>query len=135
MTVRHNSAFPSGPNVEHGDVPAMPPVAPPVAPPVMTPVATPVESLSEGLLGAVQRKVMLALVKGEMPTAILAKAVGVTQAKNLRRRYLRLLLDVRYIEYTIPEKPNSRLQQYRLTDKGRQLAERIRAAKKKGKAK
>jgi DNA-binding PadR family transcriptional regulator len=30
------------------------------------------------------------------------------------------------IEYTIPEKPNSRLQQYRLTTKGRALLKRKR---------
>ena len=106
----------------------MPPVMPPVAPPVVTPVELP----SEGMIDAVQRKVLSALVKGEMATAILARTVGVSQPKDLRRRYLRLLLDSRYIEYTIPTKPNSRLQQYRLTDKGRMFAERICAAKKTG---
>lgn len=131
MAFVRNSAFPSGSNVESGDVP----VAPPVTTPVVTPVMTPVELPSEALLDDVQRKVLSALVKGEMATVMLAKTVGVTQAKNLRRRYLRLLLDARYIEYTIPAKPNSRLQQYRLTDKGRMFAERIRTAKKKGKSK
>lgn len=117
-----------------GMPPVVPPVVTPVATPVVTPVVTPVELPSEGLFDDIQRKVLSALVKGEMSTAILAKTVGVTQAKNLRRRYLRLLLDARYIEYTIPAKPNSRLQQYRLTDKGRMFAERIRSAKKKGKS-
>jgi ATP-dependent DNA helicase RecG len=31
------------------------------------------------------------------------------------------MLDLGLIEMTIPEKPNSRLQKYRLTDKGRRL--------------
>jgi ATP-dependent DNA helicase RecG len=31
------------------------------------------------------------------------------------------LLEERLVEYTIPEKPNSRLQKYRLTEKGRAL--------------
>lgn len=139
MILMRNSASPCGSNVESGNIPVMPPVVTPVVPPVVTPVTppvvTPVELPSEALLDDVQRKVLLALVKGEMATVMLAKTVGVTQAKNLRRRYLRLLLDARYIEYTIPAKPNSRLQQYRLTDKGRMFAERIRTAKKKGKSK
>ena len=32
---------------------------------------------------------------------------------------VRRLLNEQMIEYTLPEKPNSRLQKYRLTDKGR----------------
>ena len=36
----------------------------------------------------------------------------------MRRRYLRLLLDMRFVEYTVPQKPNSRLQKYRLPEKG-----------------
>ncbi len=38
-------------------------------------------------------------------------------------KYLRPLLNVGWIEWTIPEKPTSRLQKYRLTDKGRKLLE------------
>ena len=44
----------------------------------------------------------------------------------MRRRYLRLLLDLGLIEYTIPGKPNSRLQKYRLTAKGRAALTRSR---------
>ncbi len=40
--------------------------------------------------------------------------------KSFRERYLRPALADGLIEMTIPDKPNSRLQRYRLTDKGRQ---------------
>ena len=67
----------------------------------------------------IQRKVLAALCTGVMSTAELAQAVGISQPKDMRRRYLRLLLDMRFIEYTIPNKPNSRRQKYRLVEKGR----------------
>ena len=90
------------------------------ATPVATPVMTPVGKPSETLIDAVQRKVLVALKGGDvMSTSELAEKVGISQPKNMRRRYLRLLLDMGLVEYTIPQKPNSRLQKYRLTDKGR----------------
>ncbi|MBQ7252269.1 MAG: ArsR family transcriptional regulator [Kiritimatiellae bacterium] len=88
-------------------------------PPVTPPVATPVGKPSETLIDDVQRKVLSALCAGVMSTAELARAIGISQPKDMRRRYLRLLLDMRFVEYTVPHKPNSRLQKYRLTEKGR----------------
>jgi Fic family protein len=41
--------------------------------------------------------------------------------ESFRERYLKPALDLGLIEMTIPSKPNSRLQQYRLTDHGRKL--------------
>ena len=94
----------------------------PVVPPVMPPVVPPVGKPSETLIDAVQRKVLAALkVGGVMSTSELAETVGISQPKDMRRRYLRLLLDMGLVEYTIPHKPNSRLQKYRLTEKGRIL--------------
>lgn len=98
--------------------PVVPPVAPPVAPPVMPPVARP----SESLVDEVQRKVLSVLRDSVLSTSELALRVGISQPKDLRRRYLRLLLDMGFVEYTIPQKPNSRLQKYRLTEKGSALA-------------
>jgi ATP-dependent DNA helicase RecG len=53
----------------------------------------------------------------------LAKLLG----KNKPTRYLNglmvRLLNDEYVEYTIPDKPNSRLQKYRLTEKGRMALE------------
>lgn len=40
------------------------------------------------------------------------------------KRSIKYLLGAGNIEYTLPDKPNSRLQQYRLTDKGRALLKR-----------
>ena len=96
----------------------------PVVPPVMPPVMPPVEKPSETLIDAVQRKVLAVLkAGGVMSTSELAGKVGISQSKNMRRRYLRLLLDMGLVEYTIPHKPNSRLQKYRLTEKGCALSE------------
>lgn len=67
----------------------------------------------------VQCQVLAMLREGVMSTPELAREVGIGQPKDMRRRYLRLLLDMRFVEYTIPDKPNSRLRKYRLTEKGR----------------
>ena len=100
------------------------PVVPPVATPVATPVVTPVESPSESLINDVQRKILRVLRDDILSPSALAKKVEISRTNNLRRRYLRLLLDMGLVEYTIPGKPNSKRQQYRLTAKGSEIAER-----------
>ena len=63
---------------------------------------------------------LLAAVRGEMGREALQSALGLSDRKSFRERYLKPALDDSLIEMTIPDKPNSRLQKYRLTDKGRQ---------------
>ena len=70
--------------------------------------------------------VLCALAREPSGKAIIAKSLG----KPGRTRYLsdlmkRLLRD-ELVEYTIPDKPNSRLQKYRLTDKGRTWLTEVR---------
>ena len=72
------------------------------------------ESLRERVLGCL---VSGALSKAEVSTALEQKEISGQLNKIVRK-----LLTEGYIEYTIPEKPNSRLQKYRLTKKGEQTA-------------
>lgn len=63
---------------------------------------------------------LLAAIRGEMGREALQSALGLSDRKSFRERYLKPALTDGLIEMTIPDKPNSRLQKYRLTDKGRQ---------------
>jgi len=63
---------------------------------------------------------LLAVIQGEMGRETLQSALGLSDRKSFRERYLKPALADGLIEMTIPDKPNSRLQKYRLTDKGRQ---------------
>lgn len=63
---------------------------------------------------------LLLAIKGEMSREALQTALGLQDRKSFRKRYLKPALADGLIEMTIPDKPNSRLQKYRLTDKGHQ---------------
>lgn len=62
---------------------------------------------------------LLAALAGEMGRAALQAALGLRDRKSFRERYLLPALAQGLIEMTIPERPNSRMQRYRLTDNGR----------------
>jgi len=62
----------------------------------------------------------LQVIQGEMSREGLQAALGLQDRKSFRERYLRPALGAGLIEMTIPDKPKSRLQHYRLTDRGRQ---------------
>ena len=53
-----------------------------------------------------------------MSRETLQAALGLSDRKSFRDRYLKPALAEGLIEMTIPDKPNSRLQKYRLTAKG-----------------
>ncbi len=56
-----------------------------------------------------------------MSREALQSALGLKDRKSFRERYLGPALEDGLIEMTRPAKPRSRLQKYRLTEKGRQL--------------
>ncbi len=56
--------------------------------------------------------------KSASATELMAR-LNLAHRPSFRSRYLRVALVAGYIEMTIPDKPNSRSQKYRLTEKGR----------------
>lgn len=80
------------------------------APPVTQPVTPPVE------------KLLAAFSSGEsLGGTEIRTLLGLKDRTHVRQYYIEPALSAGLIEYTIPDKPNSRLQQYRLTDKGHAL--------------
>lgn len=63
---------------------------------------------------------LLKAMNGEMPRASLQDAMGLKNAEHFRKAYLLPALAAGLVEMTLPDKPNSRSQRYRLTAKGRQ---------------
>lgn len=52
--------------------------------------------------------------------------LGLKHLKIFRTNYLQPLLDAGWLEMTVPGKPRSSKQKYRLTEKGRELQEQLR---------
>ena len=63
-------------------------------------------------------RILRQLVNGPMLKAGLSKGLGQKTISGPLNKVVRLLIADGSISYTIPEKPRSRLQMYRLTDKG-----------------
>lgn len=66
---------------------------------------------------SLEQRVFTQLQKGPMTKLDIVKGLGQKAVSGQLNKVIRALLSAGAIEYTIPEKPNSRLQQYRLTDK------------------
>ncbi len=67
--------------------------------------------------------VLLPVLLGEMSRSELMRIMALKDRVNFKRIYLDPALADGLIEMTIPNKPNSRLQKYRLTEKGRKFLE------------
>ena len=64
---------------------------------------------------------LLKVMEGEMSRQKVQEALGLENKKYFLAGYLRPALAAGVIEMTVPDKPNSRFQKYRLTPKGLQL--------------
>ena len=60
-------------------------------------------------------------LKGDMSRAELMAMLGLKDTEHFRKVYLAVAIEKGVIERTIPDKPNSRLQKYRLTELGKKM--------------
>ncbi|MDN7024128.1 ATP-dependent DNA helicase [Methanoculleus sp. FWC-SCC1] len=66
-----------------------------------------------------EARVILLLESEPKSKAELSRGLGQKEISGQQSKVVRQLLADRVIEYTVPEKPSSRHQKYRLTEKGR----------------
>ena len=63
---------------------------------------------------------------GELPRTIIQQLLGLNDEKHFRENYQQKSLKLGILEMTIPDKPSSRLQKYRLTKKGRAIQKQLK---------
>jgi ATP-dependent DNA helicase RecG len=71
----------------------------------------------------VERLLVLLAEEGELSSADIRERLQLKDRTHVREHYINPALAQKLVEYTIPEKPKSRLQKYRLTATGRALSE------------
>ena len=80
------------------------------------------ESRLESRLGsALAARILLLLARQQMGKATLAAALGHKTVSGELNKQVRRLVELNYLAMSIPEKPQSRLQKYRLTPAGAAL--------------
>lgn len=57
------------------------------------------------------------------------KALNLADREHFREKYLKPALNAGFVEMTIPDKPNSSKQKYRLTDLGKRYLKYLRSNK------
>ena len=113
-----------------GELGRTPQVAPEVAPqvtPQVTPQVAP-EVVTDQVTDTDQVTPQLAVLQaifGEMSRQQLQESLGLKHAGHFREAYLEPTLQAGSIEMTIPEKPRSSKQKYRLTAAGRCALQRV----------
>jgi ATP-dependent DNA helicase RecG len=77
--------------------------------------------VDQRLESSLAAKVIIKLQKEEAGKFALAQYLGHKSVSGELKNQIRLLLDLNLIEMTLPDKPTSRLQKYRLTRIGQEL--------------
>ena len=68
---------------------------------------------------------LVKILDKEMNRQEFQSKLNLSDKKHFRLNYIKPALEQRFIEMTIPDKPNSSLQKYRLTILGKQLKEKL----------
>ena len=76
-------------------------------------------------------RVMRHLIQAPLSKAELSASLGHKEISGHLNKIIRELLQNKTVEYTIPNKPQSRLQKYPLADKGRRLVAKMKGDKRK----
>lgn len=69
---------------------------------------------------------LLKVIRGEISRQQLQQGLKLKSRANFEQRYLKPAIESGLIEYTIFDKPNSRLQKYRLTHKGMRYLQKLK---------
>ncbi len=69
---------------------------------------------------------LLRVISGAMERQSLQEALGLKAEKNFRLLYLRPAIEAGWLEMTVPDRPRSSNQKYRLTERGRALQDQLR---------
>ena len=77
------------------------------------------ESQPESQPESLEQRVLSLLRQASMAKSAISTGLGQNTVSGQLNKMIRSLVDGKLIEYTIPEKPNSRLQKYRLTENGK----------------
>lgn len=72
------------------------------------------------------------LTTGPRSKGEISRALGHKEISGQLNKIIRLLLAERHIEYTRPDKPTSRLQQYRLTSEGETYLKTLQNGRERG---
>ena len=82
------------------------------------------ESRQKSRAKGIEQRILSILRHTPRSRSEISNGLGHKSVSGRLNEAIRLLMDDKLIEYTIPEKPNSRLQKYRLTEAGKsRLAE------------
>ncbi len=71
--------------------------------------------------GTPEVRKMLSIMTGEMTRGEIQEKLGLRDEKHFRENYQQVGVKLSLIEMTIPDKPRSSKQKYRLTDTGKRL--------------
>ena len=100
----------------------------PVGDPVRVPAREVTDPVADPVTDPVDQLLQL-LVAGALPPSALMVGLGLKHRHTFRTNYLRPALERQWIAPTLPDKPNSRLQRYRLTPAGQAMMQELLTGK------